>query len=82
MRKLNDLTRMIGKEEDGEVQKENIVVHLSSCITKDNYHAPPCPHVDYIKTLIGNKLSLDIVEATHISKTSSKLRDNGLYQIT
>jgi predicted metal-binding protein len=80
MRKLNDLTRTIEKEE--EVPKERIVVHLSSCITKDNYHAPPCPHLDYIKTLISDKLSLDIVEATHISRTSSKLRENGLYQIS
>jgi len=80
MRKLNDLTRMILKEE--EVQKENIVVHLSSCITKDNYHAPPCPHLDYIKTLIGEKLSLDIVEGTHISSRSSERREKGLYQIT
>jgi predicted metal-binding protein len=79
MRKLNDLTRMLEKEEN--VQKEDIVVHLSSCITKDNYHAPPCPHLDYLKTLIGDKLSLDIVEATHISKQSNELREKGLYDI-
>ena len=78
MRKLHDLTRMLEKE---EIQKESIVVHLSSCITKDNYHAPPCPHLDYLKTLIGDKLSLDIVEATHISKQSRELRDKGLYNI-
>jgi predicted metal-binding protein len=79
MRKLNDLTRMLEKEEN--VQKESIVVHLSSCITKDNYHAPPCPHLDYLETLISDKLSLDIVEATHISKQSSELREKGLYDI-
>lgn len=80
MRKLNDLTRTIEKDE--KVPKEHIVVHLSSCITKDNYHAPPCPHLDYIKTLINDKLSLDIVEATHISSQSSELREKGLYQIS
>jgi predicted metal-binding protein len=77
-RKLNDLTRMLEKEE--EVPKESIVVHLASCITKDNYHAPPCPHLDYLKTLIGDKLSLDIVEETYISKQSSELREKGLYE--
>ena len=79
MRKLNDLTRMLEKEES--VQKESIVVHLSSCITKDNYHAPPCPHLDYLKTLIGDKLSLDIVEETYVSKRSSELREKGLYEL-
>ena len=79
MRKLNDLTRMLDKEEN--VQKESIVVHFSSCITKDNYHAPTCPHLDYLKTLIGDKMSLDIVEATHISKQSKELREKGLYNI-
>jgi predicted metal-binding protein len=79
MRKLHDLTRMLEKEE--EIQKESIVVHLSSCITKDNYHATPCPHLDYIKTLINDKLSLDIVEETHISKRSNELREKGLYNI-
>jgi predicted metal-binding protein len=78
MRKLNDLTRMLEKEE--KVQKESIVVHLSSCITKDNYHAPPCPHLDYIKTLINDKLSLDMVEETYISKQSNELREKGLYE--
>jgi predicted metal-binding protein len=78
MRKLNDLTRMIEKEE--EIQKESIVVHLASCITKDNYHAPPCPHLDYITTLINDKLSLDIVGETYISKQSNELREKGLYE--
>ena len=76
-RKLNDLIRMIKKEE--KVKKEEIVVHLASCITRDNYHAPPCPHLDYLKHLIEGKLSLDIVEDTHISNTSEKLREKGIY---
>ena len=77
-RKLNDLTRMIKKEE--KVKKEEIVVHLASCITKDNYHALPCPHLDYLKRLIKGKLSLDIVEDTYISNTSEKLREKGVYE--
>jgi predicted metal-binding protein len=77
-RKLNDLTRMINKVE--KVDKEEIVVHLASCITKDNYHAPPCPHLDYLKGLIEDKLSLDVMEDTYISKKSEKLREKGVYQ--
>ena len=77
-RKLNDLISMIKKVE--KVEKDEIVVHLASCITKDNYHAPPCPHLDYLKSLIQGKLSLDIAEDTYISKKSEKLRAKGVYQ--
>ena len=77
-RKLGDLIRMIKKEEG--VKKEEIIVHLASCITRDNYHAPSCPHLDYLKLLIEGKHSLDLVEDTYISKTSEKLREKGVYE--
>jgi predicted metal-binding protein len=77
-RKLADLIRMIQKAE--KVEKGAIVVHLASCITRDNYHASPCPHLDYLKGLIEGKLGLDLVEDTYISKTSEKLREKGVYQ--
>ena len=76
-RKLGDLIGMIKKIES--VKKEEIVVHLSSCITRDNYHAPPCPHLDYLKSLIQGKHSLDLVEDTYISQKSEKLREKGVY---
>ena len=77
-RKLSDLIKMIKKAE--EVEKDQIVVHLASCITRDNYHASPCPHLDYLKGLIADKLGLDLVEDTYISKTSKKLREKGVYK--
>jgi predicted metal-binding protein len=77
-RKLNDLIRMIKKVED--VKRDQIVVHLASCVTRDNYHASPCPHLDYLKGLIEGKLSLDLREDTYISKKSTKLRDKGIYK--
>ena len=76
-RKLNDLIRMIEKAE--KIKRDQIVVHLASCITRDNYHASPCPHLDYLKGLIADKLSLDIREDTYISKKSTKLREKGVY---
>jgi predicted metal-binding protein len=76
-RKLGDLTRTMKKKEG--VEKSQIVVHLASCITHDNFHAPPCPHLDYLKTLIGVKAGLDIVEGTHISKLSEERRRKGEY---
>ena len=75
-RKLSHLVRRLKKEEG--IGKERIVVQLSSCITKDNFHATPCPHLDYLKGLI-RKLGLDIREDTSINEKSQKRRRDGLY---
>ena len=77
-RKLSELTRTIKKQEN--IEKEQIVVHLSSCITKDNFHGPVCPHVDYLKTMIHDKLGLPIVDGTYISKKSEERRKAGIYK--
>jgi predicted metal-binding protein len=77
-RKLGDLLRM-AKKKDG-IGRDQVVVHLASCITKDNYHGPECPHLDFLKQLIGAKLGLDIVADTHISDLSEKRRAQGLYR--
>ena len=76
-RKLSNLIHKIKKKE--EIEKDRIVVHLSSCITKDNYHAPPCPHIDYIKTLICDRLGLDLVDGSRISELTDKRRSEGRY---
>jgi len=75
-RKLSPFARQIKKDEG--IGKDRIVVQLSSCVTKDNFHAPPCPHLDYIKSLIA-KLGLDVCEDTHINKMSEERRKAGLY---
>lgn len=62
-----------------EIEKHNIHVKLASCISKDNYHGPPCPHLEYIKKLIdktGLKYSMD----TNISQKAETLRENGIYE--
>jgi predicted metal-binding protein len=76
-RKLAQLVKSIGKKEG--IGKEQIVVQLSSCITNDNYHAPPCPHLVYLKTLI-ERLGLDMREGTVISQKSEQRRQDGTYQ--
>ena len=75
-RKLNNLIHQINKAEG--VTKNRIVVQLSSCITKDNFHSSPCPHFDYLKSLIA-KLGLDVRDDTYINKKSEKRRKEGLY---
>jgi predicted metal-binding protein len=75
-RKLSNLVRRLKKHEG--ISKDRIVVQLSSCITKDNYHGPPCVHLDYLKALTA-KLGLDLCEDTFINETSQKRRQAGLY---
>jgi len=75
-RKLSNLIRRIKKSEG--ITKDRIVVQLSSCITKDNFHSTPCPHLDYLKSLIA-KLGLDVCEDTYINDESEMRRKTGLY---
>jgi predicted metal-binding protein len=75
-RKLSHLVHTIGKREG--IDKDRMVVQLASCITRDNYHGPVCPHIDYLKELIG-KLGLDVREDTMISELSEKRRKEGVY---
>jgi predicted metal-binding protein len=75
-RKLAGLLRKLKKEED--IGRERVVVQLSSCMTKDNYHAPRCPHTDYIKSLLS-RLGVDCREDTVISELSEKRRQQGVY---
>jgi len=75
-RKLSNLIRRIKKAEG--IAKDRIVVQLSSCVTKDNFHSPPCPHLDYLRALIA-KLGLDVCEDTYIFEKSEQRRRAGLY---
>ena len=75
-RKLGNLIQKL-KTKEG-IDKDAIIVQLSSCITKDSYHGPPCPHLDYLRTLVA-KLGLDIRENTAISQKAEKRRQAGEY---
>ncbi len=76
-RKMSHLIRRLREKED--IHREHIVVQLASCMTLDNYHSSPCPHLDYIKGLL-DKLDVDHMENTHIDKTSESLRHSGKYK--
>lgn len=75
-RKLSLFLRTLKKKEG--IEKDRVIVHLSSCITKENFHAPPCPHLDYLKALV-QRLGLDLSEDTVISNTAEKRRQDGVY---
>ena len=75
-RKLGNLLRQIKKREG--VEKDRVVVQLSTCITKDNYHGPPCPNLPYLRALIA-KLGVDVRDDTTISETAERRRKEGIY---
>jgi predicted metal-binding protein len=73
-RKLsNFLSRSKGKS---DVQPGQVAVHFASCICKDNFHGPPCPHYDYIKTIV-DRCGLRWAEGTVISKKAEARRKDG-----
>ncbi len=78
-RKLSNLVRRIRKNEG--IGKDKIVVQLASCLTKDNFHSTPCPHLDYLRGLIA-KLGLDVCDDTYVDEKSEKRRKEGLYSAT
>ena len=76
LRKLSHLARLAKRAEG--MEKGRIVVQLSSCMTKDNFHSPRCPNIDIIKTLVA-RVGLDCREDTRISKLAEKRRSQGVY---
>ena len=76
-RKLKHLMRM-AKKNDG-IEPADIVVHLSSCLCRANYHGPACPHLDYIEKVI-KPLGLQVVHGTVINDVSEKRRAEGTYE--
>ncbi len=76
-RKLALLAQKAQKH-DG-IAKEEILVKFASCISKESYHGPKCPHLEYLQALVA-KLGLDVSFDTAISARAEKLRQEGVYE--
>lgn len=61
------------------IEKDEITIHLASCIVTDNGHYPPCPHVDYIEKILKRK-GLKVKKGSYRSKTATKRREEGTYE--
>ncbi|MBI5885638.1 MAG: CGGC domain-containing protein [Deltaproteobacteria bacterium] len=61
------------------IDKDELVIHLASCIVTDNGHYPPCPHIDYIEKILKRK-GLKVRRGSYKSKTATKRRAEGLYE--
>lgn len=75
--KLSHFSKKILKKTD--YKKDEVIVHLASCMTSDNYHSDRCPHIDYIKDIIF-KRGYDFLEGTYISKNAEIKREKGIYK--
>ena len=75
--KLSHFSKKILKKTD--YKKDEVIVHLASCMTSDNYHSDRCPHIDYIKDIIV-KRSYDFLEGTKIKKNAEIKREKGIYK--
>jgi predicted metal-binding protein len=62
-----------------DINKDEVTVHLSSCMVSDNYHSDRCPHVDYIKNIVSKKGYKNIVEGSYISNNAKRKREEGIY---
>ena len=76
-RKLEHFIKKVKVKES--IEKDEIAVHLASCVTNHNHHGPPCPHLDYMTTLIEDRLKLEIRYGTKISKLAEKRRQAEIY---
>lgn len=63
-----------------KIPKEDVVIHLSSCMVTDNHHYDRCPHVDYIKGIVAKKGYSNVVDGTYISRNADKKRTDGIYK--
>ena len=61
------------------IEKEEIVIHLSSCMVTDSAHYPPCPHLEYIEKILKRK-GVKVKKGSYKSKSAQKRRDEGIYE--
>ncbi|HCQ89501.1 MAG TPA: CGGC domain-containing protein [Clostridium sp.] len=62
------------------ISKDEVAIHLSSCMTTDNNHYDRCPHVDYIKNIVLKKGYENVIEGSFVSKNAKRKRDEGTYK--
>lgn len=75
--KLEHLSNKLAKKTD--IKKDEVAIHLASCMVTDNHHYDRCPHVDYIKQIIKKHGYETVVEGSYISRISTEFRDKGIY---
>ncbi len=63
-----------------DISKDEVAIHLSSCMSTDNYHYDRCPHIEYLKNIITKKGFKNLVEGSYVSKGATRKRELGKYK--
>ena len=63
-----------------DISNDEVVIHLSSCMSTDNYHYDRCPHIEYLKNIIAKKGFNNLIEGTYVSKGATRKRELGQYK--
>ncbi|MCP4131326.1 MAG: CGGC domain-containing protein [bacterium] len=72
LRKLGNFSRLLAKKT--KILPEEVTLHFASCICRENFHGPVCPHYDYLKELVERK-GIAWKEGSRISPLAEKRRD-------
>lgn len=62
------------------INKDDVYIHLASCMVTDNHHYDRCPHVDYIKGIVEKKGYKNLIEGSYVSKNATRKREEGIYK--
>ncbi len=76
--KLEHFTKRLKAKNN--LSQNDVVIHLASCMTTDNYHYDRCPHIDYIKGIVLKKGYRNVIEGSYISKGAQGKREAGIYK--
>ncbi|MBP2627991.1 MAG: hypothetical protein H6Q68_2702 [Firmicutes bacterium] len=76
--KIEHFTRKLTLKTD--ILKDEVIIHLASCMVTDNAHYDRCPHVDFIKRILAKKGFTNVVEGSYISGGASRKREMGIYK--
>lgn len=63
-----------------DLQKDEIAIHLSSCITTENHHHDRCLFINNLKETILNKGYTNLKYGTYMSQRSEEKRKKGIYK--
>ncbi len=75
--KLEHFSKKLAKQTD--IKKDEVAIHLASCMVTDNHHYDRCPHIDYINSIILKKGYKNVIEGSYISKNANMKRAKGIY---
>lgn len=75
--KLQHLEKVIKRD---DLEKNDVRVHFSTCMSHDNTHHDRCPNISIMKKIMNKRGFLNIVEGTVINALAEERRKSGLYK--